>query len=100
MWPLQVSDQYFEKADQLDSYVLFFGSVKLAIIGFNTSNLNKHRGQCCGCFNAWSTKAPGMGFKLAVEEQESILKQLLEGLVAIQVSFSIFKSPRLRSVLK
>ncbi|MBW0521203.1 hypothetical protein O181_060918 [Austropuccinia psidii MF-1] len=71
---------------------------KLAIIGHNTSNLNKHRGQCCGCFNAWSTKAPStvdpnMGAKLAVEEQESILKQLSEGLVAIQVSFPIFELP-------
>ncbi|MBW0546601.1 hypothetical protein O181_086316 [Austropuccinia psidii MF-1] len=72
--------------------------VNLAIIDCNTSNLNKHRGRCCGHFNAWSTKAPGavdpnMGAKLASEEQESILKQLIKGLVAIQVSFSIFKLP-------
>ncbi|MBW0586338.1 hypothetical protein O181_126053, partial [Austropuccinia psidii MF-1] len=71
----------------------------------NTSNLNKHHGRCCGRFNAWSSKAPGavdpnMGAKLAAEEQESVLKQLVEGLVAIQVSFSIFESPRLHSVLQ
>ncbi|MBW0536828.1 hypothetical protein O181_076543 [Austropuccinia psidii MF-1] len=53
----------------------FAGDVKLAIIGRNTSNLNKHRGRCCGRFNAWSTKAPSMvdpnmGAKLAAEEQE------------------------------
>ncbi|MBW0546904.1 hypothetical protein O181_086619 [Austropuccinia psidii MF-1] len=72
--------------------------VKLAIIGRNTSNLNKHRGRCCGRFNAWSTKAPGtvdpnMGAKIAAEEQESILNQLVKGLVSIQVSFSIFELP-------
>ncbi|MBW0508134.1 hypothetical protein O181_047849 [Austropuccinia psidii MF-1] len=85
--------------------VAIAGDFKLAIICCNTSNLNKHRGQCCGRFNAWSSKAPGavdpnMGAKLAAEEQESILNQLVKGLVAIQVSFSIFKLPQLRSVLQ
>ncbi|MBW0525686.1 hypothetical protein O181_065401 [Austropuccinia psidii MF-1] len=41
-----------------------------------------------------------MGAKLAAEEQESMLKQLAEGLVVIQVLFSIFKSPQLGSVLQ
>ncbi|MBW0549792.1 hypothetical protein O181_089507 [Austropuccinia psidii MF-1] len=79
--------------------------LQLAIIGRNMSNLNKHCGQCCGCFNAWSSKAPGvvdpnMDAKLAEEEQESMLKQLVKGLVEIQVSFSIFESPQLGNVLQ
>ncbi|MBW0571469.1 hypothetical protein O181_111184, partial [Austropuccinia psidii MF-1] len=79
--------------------------VKLAIIGRNTSNLNKHRGRCCGRFNAWASKSPGsvdpnMGAKIATEEQDSILKQLVEALVAIQVSFLIFETPRLWQVLQ
>ncbi|MBW0545587.1 hypothetical protein O181_085302 [Austropuccinia psidii MF-1] len=85
---------------------LFFGcSVKLAIIGHNTLNLNEHQGCCCGRFNAWASKAagsvdPNMGAKISAEEQDSILKQLVEALVAIQVSFSIFEMPCLRQVLQ
>ncbi|MBW0559647.1 hypothetical protein O181_099362 [Austropuccinia psidii MF-1] len=80
-------------------------SVKLGIIGRNTSNLNKHRGRCCGQFNTWASKAPGsvdpnMGAKIAAEEQDSILKQLVETLVAIQVSFLIFETPHLLQVLQ
>ncbi|MBW0573578.1 hypothetical protein O181_113293 [Austropuccinia psidii MF-1] len=41
-----------------------------------------------------------MGTKVAAEEQDSILKQLVEALVAIQVSFSIFEIPRLPQVLQ
>ncbi|MBW0567549.1 hypothetical protein O181_107264 [Austropuccinia psidii MF-1] len=41
-----------------------------------------------------------MGAKIAAEEQDSILKQLVEALVAIQVSFSIFETPHLRQVLQ
>ncbi|MBW0466959.1 hypothetical protein O181_006674 [Austropuccinia psidii MF-1] len=83
----------------------FDSPTNVTIAGRNTSNLNKHRDRCCSRFNAWSSKAPGavdpnMGAKLAAEEQESVLKQLVEGLVAIQVLFSIFESPRLRSVLQ
>ncbi|MBW0575023.1 hypothetical protein O181_114738 [Austropuccinia psidii MF-1] len=88
----------WRRGDGYNPMCMIIMSVKLAIIGPNTSNLNKHRGQCCGCFNMWSTKAPGvvdpnMGSNLAAEEEESIVYQLAEGLVAIQVSFSIFKLP-------
>ncbi|MBW0556431.1 hypothetical protein O181_096146 [Austropuccinia psidii MF-1] len=38
--------------------------------------------------------------KISAEEQGSILKQLVEALVAIQVSFSIFEMPRLHQVLQ
>ncbi|MBW0534082.1 hypothetical protein O181_073797 [Austropuccinia psidii MF-1] len=41
-----------------------------------------------------------MGTKIAAAEQDSILKQLVEALVAIQVSFLIFETPRLRQVLQ
>ncbi|MBW0528824.1 hypothetical protein O181_068539 [Austropuccinia psidii MF-1] len=80
-------------------------SVKLTIIGCNTSNLNKHQSRCCGRFNAWANQAPGsidpnLGAHLAAEEQEEILKELVKALVAIQVSFSIFETPRLQNVLK
>ncbi|MBW0488814.1 hypothetical protein O181_028529 [Austropuccinia psidii MF-1] len=107
---------YFEKLNPSGEWVVAKGnfqfiykcqhcSVKLAIIGCNTSNLNKHQGCCCGQFNAWASKAPGsvdpnMGAKIASEEQDSILKQLVEALIAIQVSFSIFEMPCLRQVLQ
>ncbi|MBW0507747.1 hypothetical protein O181_047462 [Austropuccinia psidii MF-1] len=41
-----------------------------------------------------------MGTKIASKEQDSILKQLLEALVAIQLSFLIFETPHLRQVLQ
>ncbi|MBW0488760.1 hypothetical protein O181_028475 [Austropuccinia psidii MF-1] len=41
-----------------------------------------------------------MGAKIAAREQDFILKQLVEALIAIQVSFSIFETPRLRQVLQ
>ncbi|MBW0519037.1 hypothetical protein O181_058752 [Austropuccinia psidii MF-1] len=87
---------YFEKLNPSGEWVEAKGNfrfiVKLAIIGHNTSNLNKHRGHFCGRFNAWESKAPGsvdpnMGTKIAAKEQDSILKQLVEALVAIPVSF-------------
>ncbi|MBW0466094.1 hypothetical protein O181_005809 [Austropuccinia psidii MF-1] len=53
---------------------------------------------------AWERKSPGsinpnLGAKLASEEQETLQKSLVEGIVPIQISFSIFETPRLRSVL-
>ncbi|MBW0507287.1 hypothetical protein O181_047002, partial [Austropuccinia psidii MF-1] len=74
------------------------------VLGRNTSNLNKHRSKCCGCFSAWESKFPGsidpsLGAKLAAEEQVMLQKSLVEALVAIQVSFSIFETPRLRQIL-
>ncbi|MBW0487954.1 hypothetical protein O181_027669 [Austropuccinia psidii MF-1] len=107
---------YFEKLNPSGQWVEAKGnfclmykyghcSVKLAIISRNTLNPNKHQGRCCGRFNAWASKAPGsvvpnMGAKIASEEQDSILKKLVEALVAIQVSFSVFEMPRLRQVLQ
>ncbi|MBW0481691.1 hypothetical protein O181_021406 [Austropuccinia psidii MF-1] len=41
-----------------------------------------------------------MGTKIAAEEQDSILKQLVEALVDILVSFSIFETPCLCQVLQ
>ncbi|MBW0570597.1 hypothetical protein O181_110312 [Austropuccinia psidii MF-1] len=83
---------------------MFDISVTLAILGNNTSNLNKHQSRCCGRFNAWASKAPGsvdptISERLAAEEHDSIMKDLVKALVAIQVLFSIFESPRLRNVL-
>ncbi|MBW0514640.1 hypothetical protein O181_054355 [Austropuccinia psidii MF-1] len=74
---------YFEKISDK-------GDVTLAILGNNTSNLNKHQSRCCGRFNAWASKAPGsvdptIGERLAAEEHDSIMKDLVKALVAIQV---------------
>ncbi|MBW0488842.1 hypothetical protein O181_028557 [Austropuccinia psidii MF-1] len=41
-----------------------------------------------------------MGAKIAAKEQDSILKQLVEALVAIQVSFLIIETPHLCQVLQ
>ncbi|MBW0467306.1 hypothetical protein O181_007021 [Austropuccinia psidii MF-1] len=53
-------------------------TVLIAVLGRNTSNLNKHRSKCCGCFSAWESKCPGsidpnLGAKLAAEEQIAAL---------------------------
>ncbi|MBW0565084.1 hypothetical protein O181_104799 [Austropuccinia psidii MF-1] len=58
--------------------------------------------KCCHCSVKLAIRPTSTNTEvdLAAEEQESVLKQLVEGLVAIQVSFSIFESPRLRSVLQ
>ncbi|MBW0470347.1 hypothetical protein O181_010062 [Austropuccinia psidii MF-1] len=79
-------------------------SFTIGIIGRNTSNLNKHQAKCVGWFTAWEDKSPcsinpNLGAKLASEEQETLQKSLIEGIVAIQLSFSLFETPRFRSLL-
>ncbi|MBW0541616.1 hypothetical protein O181_081331, partial [Austropuccinia psidii MF-1] len=79
-------------------------NVGTAFLGRNTSNLNKHHSKCCGRFSAWESKCPGaidpnLGAKLAAEEQGMLQKSLVEALVEIQVSFSIFQTPLLRQIL-
>ncbi|MBW0567433.1 hypothetical protein O181_107148 [Austropuccinia psidii MF-1] len=80
-------------------------SNKIGILGKNTSNLNKHHTHCVGCFSVWETKCPGLidpnlGAKIAAEESDTLIKDLVKALVAIQVSFSIFKTDRLQSILQ
>ncbi|MBW0524885.1 hypothetical protein O181_064600 [Austropuccinia psidii MF-1] len=77
----------------------------IGILGRNTSNLNKHRTHCVGCFSAWETKCPGsidptLGARMDDEELGTLLKDLVKALVAIQVSFSLFESDRLQSIVK
>ncbi|MBW0551903.1 hypothetical protein O181_091618 [Austropuccinia psidii MF-1] len=79
-------------------------SVTIGIIGWNISNIDKHQAKCVGRFTAWEGKSPGsinpnLGAKIAAEEQETLQKSLVEGILAIQLSFSIFETPRLRSFL-
>ncbi|MBW0500533.1 hypothetical protein O181_040248 [Austropuccinia psidii MF-1] len=99
MSPLQVSNQNVVKFYQIHAEALFWVvSSWQSLVAIRPTSTNT-------MVNAWSSKAPGMvypkmGAKLAAEEQESILKQLFKGLVAIQVSFSIFESPGLRSLLQ
>ncbi|MBW0521994.1 hypothetical protein O181_061709 [Austropuccinia psidii MF-1] len=97
---------YFEKTSpngewledcQMFCYMYEFNhcSVTIAIIGWNTSNINKHRAKCAGWFTAWEGKSPvliypNLGAKLAAEEQETLHKSLVEGIVAIQLSFSLY----------
>ncbi|MBW0546876.1 hypothetical protein O181_086591 [Austropuccinia psidii MF-1] len=76
-------------------------SNKSQILGKNTSNLNKHRTRCVDCFTAWETKCPGLidpnlGAKMEAEGSDTLMKDLL----AIQVSFSIFETDQLQSILQ
>ncbi|MBW0496422.1 hypothetical protein O181_036137 [Austropuccinia psidii MF-1] len=47
-------------------------SVATAVLGHNTSNLNKHWSKCCGRYTAWDARCPGsidpnLGAKLAAK---------------------------------
>ncbi|MBW0561441.1 hypothetical protein O181_101156 [Austropuccinia psidii MF-1] len=80
-------------------------SNKIGILGKNTSNLNKHHTCCVGCFSAWETKCPGLinpnlGTKMAAEESDTLMKDLVKALVAIQVSFSIFETNQMQSIFQ
>ncbi|MBW0571278.1 hypothetical protein O181_110993 [Austropuccinia psidii MF-1] len=79
--------------------------VKIVIMGCHTSNMNKHCKICAGWFNAWESESPGsidpnMGARLAAETQMILNWELVKGLVAVQVSFSIFESPQLQHALQ
>ncbi|MBW0481116.1 hypothetical protein O181_020831 [Austropuccinia psidii MF-1] len=87
-----------------NNYEYFAVSVPIDIIDQNTSNLNKHQEKCAGWFTAWEGKSPGsinpnLCAKLSAEEQGTLHKSLVEATVAIQLSFSVFETHRLRSVL-
>ncbi|MBW0483867.1 hypothetical protein O181_023582 [Austropuccinia psidii MF-1] len=77
----------------------------IGILRKNISNLNKHHICCVGCFSVWETKCPGLidpnlGAKMEAEESDTVMKDLVKALVAIQVSFSIFKKDQLQSILQ
>ncbi|MBW0503142.1 hypothetical protein O181_042857 [Austropuccinia psidii MF-1] len=94
-----------DKNEYLYTYKCWHCSVKIVVMGCHTSNMNKHCKICAGRFNAWASKSPGlidpnMGARLAAETQTILNRELVKGLVAIQVSFSIFESPQLRHALQ
>ncbi|MBW0490180.1 hypothetical protein O181_029895 [Austropuccinia psidii MF-1] len=72
-------------------------SVATAVLGRNTSNLNKHQSKCCGQYTG--SIDPNLGAKLAAKEQEALQRNVVEAVVASQLSFSVFKIGRLCTVL-
>ncbi|MBW0466675.1 hypothetical protein O181_006390 [Austropuccinia psidii MF-1] len=77
----------------------------IGIFGKNTSNLNKHQKCCVGRFSAWESNSPGsidptLGARMASEESGTLLKDLVKALAVIQVSFLLFGSDRLQSIMQ
>ncbi|MBW0558295.1 hypothetical protein O181_098010 [Austropuccinia psidii MF-1] len=96
---------YYEDMIPGGDYLSIIHSNKIGILGKNTSNLNKHRTCCVGRFSAWEKKCPGsidpnLGAKMAAEESDTLMKDLVKALVAIQVSFSIFATDRMQSIFQ
>ncbi|MBW0471873.1 hypothetical protein O181_011588 [Austropuccinia psidii MF-1] len=93
-----------DKKNYRHTYKCRHCSVKIGVMGGNTSNMNKHRKKCGGQFDAWALRSPGsidpsMGARLDAKAQQHLTKELVKALVAIQMSSSIFESPRLCKIL-